>query len=265
MAAVLANWGGYYGQREYLMEVRRMGLTLRSPHVNHAQREFSVSYLEGMPALFMGLDQVRELTRFTQERIQHLRPFHSFNDFVTRVDPRPVEAENLVKAGALDGFGSIPVLLAQVKSASWRGGQLSLFSLDAAPGEEWSLEERVAAEQAVLGVSVSADPLELYAAQISAAGALTTVEAASRLGQTVRIAGMRQGWRNSQTEAGERLHVMPFGDLEGSMEVVIPPKVYRRYRKETSARNPLVVEGVVELDVETGEPFIRAGRLWRLV
>jgi DNA-directed DNA polymerase III PolC len=265
MAAVLANWGGYYGQREYLMEVRRMGLALRPPHVNHAQAEFSVSYPEGEPVLFMGLDQVRDLTRRTQERIQRLRPFHSFSDFVARVDPRPVEAENLALAGALEGFGSIPALLARVKSGAWRGGQLSLFSLDAAPGEDWSLEERVAAEGAVLGISVSADPLELYAAQISAAGALTTVEAASHLGQTVRIAGMRQGWRSSQAEAGERLHAMPFGDLEGSIEVVVPSAVYRRYREEISARYPLLVEGVVELDMETGEPFIRAGRLWRLV
>jgi DNA polymerase III alpha subunit len=139
-----------------------------------------------------------------------------------------------------------------------------LFSLDVSPDEDWSLEERVAAEQAVLGAAVSADPLELYAAQISTAEALTTVEAASRLGQTVRIAGMRQGWRSSQTEAGERLHVMPFGDLEGSIEVAIPPAVYRRYREEISTRHPLLVEGEVNLDAETGEPFIRAARLWRL-
>ena len=264
MAAVLANWGGYYGQREYLMEVRRMDLALRSPHINHAQREFSVAYLEGAPVLFMGLDQVRDLTRRTQERILRLRPYHSFSDFLSRVDPKPVEVENLVRAGSLAGFGTIPALLAQVKSAHWRGGQLPLFSLDKAQGEEWSLEQRVAAEQAVLGAAVSADPLELYAAQISAAGALTTVEAAARLGQTVRIAGMRQGWRSSQAEAGERLHVMPFGDLEGSIEVVIPSAVYRRYREEISARYPLVVEGEVELDAETGEPFIRAGRCWRL-
>jgi len=264
MAAVLANWGGYYGQREYLMEVRRMDLALRSPHINHAQREFSVAYLEGAPVLFMGLDQVRDLTRRTQERILRLRPYHSFSDFLSRVDPKPVEVENLVQAGSLAGFGTIPALLAQVKSAHWRGGQLPLFSLDKAQGEEWSLEQRVAAEQAVLGAAVSADPLELYAAQISAAGALTTVEAAARLGQTVRIAGMRQGWRSSQAEAGERLHVMPFGDLEGSIEVVIPSAVYRRYREEISARYPLVVEGEVELDAETGEPFIRAGRCWRL-
>jgi DNA polymerase III alpha subunit len=36
MAAVLANWGGYYSQRVYLGEARRLGLTVRPPHVNYS-------------------------------------------------------------------------------------------------------------------------------------------------------------------------------------------------------------------------------------
>ncbi|MEA3440828.1 MAG: DNA polymerase III subunit alpha, partial [Chloroflexota bacterium] len=69
LAAVLANWGGYYSQRVYLLEARRLGLAIRPPDIQHARREFSVSYLEGQPVLFMGLDQVRDLTRRTQQRI----------------------------------------------------------------------------------------------------------------------------------------------------------------------------------------------------
>ncbi len=49
MAAVLANWGGYYSQRVYLTEARRMGLALRPPQVNYALPEFSVRYLDGSP------------------------------------------------------------------------------------------------------------------------------------------------------------------------------------------------------------------------
>ncbi len=37
MAAVLANWGGYYSQRVYLTEARRLGLTVRPPHVNYLE------------------------------------------------------------------------------------------------------------------------------------------------------------------------------------------------------------------------------------
>jgi len=59
MAAVLANWGGYYSQRVYMSEARRMGLAVRPPHINHSKREFSACYPDGSPVLYMGLDQVR--------------------------------------------------------------------------------------------------------------------------------------------------------------------------------------------------------------
>jgi len=70
MAAVLANWGGYYSQRVYLTEARRLGLAVRPPHVNFSGRNFVYEQDgQGGKALFMGLDQVRDLTRRTIERI----------------------------------------------------------------------------------------------------------------------------------------------------------------------------------------------------
>ncbi len=71
MAAVLANWGGYYSQRVYLIEARRMGLVVRPPHVNYSIDNFSVvvsSPQNDLPAsktLYMGLEQIRDLTHRT--------------------------------------------------------------------------------------------------------------------------------------------------------------------------------------------------------
>jgi hypothetical protein len=48
------------------------------------------------------------------------------------------------------------------------------------------------------------------------------------------------------------------------MEVVIFGEVYRRSRAELSGPGPYLVEGVVELDEEKGEPYIRAERVERL-
>jgi DNA polymerase-3 subunit alpha len=263
MAAVLANWGGYYGQGRYLMEARHLGLAVRPPHINFSLREFGVSYVEDRPVLFMGLDQVRDLTRRTQSRIISHRPFHSLGDFLARVDPRPVEAENLVQAGALDGFGSIPALLSALKSPQQRGGQLSLFPLEVPEQADWPLEQQAAAQQAVLGVSVSIHPLELIANRITEANALSTVDAAARVGQLVRVAGIRQGWRR-QAVGRETIYSMSLEDLEGELEIVISAPVYQRYRQEFSSRDPLVVEGVLELDSERGEPFIRVEKAWKI-
>lgn len=261
MAAVLANWGGYYSQRVYLTEARRMDLSLRPPHVNHAGRQFSMKYLDGQPVLFMGLDQVRDLTRRTQEAILREQPFRSLDDFLARADPRPVEAENLVKTGCLEGFGTIPALLHRLEGGGWRGGQLSLFSLDFTAGEDWSLPQKVAAQEELLGTGVIAHPLELVVKQIAGAGALTTVEAAARLGNRVRVAGMRQTWRRTGTAGGDYIYFMSLEDLEGMLNVVIFSDVYRRSRAAFTTPGPYILEGMVEFDRELGEPFIRAEKV----
>lgn len=264
MAAVLANWGGYYSQRVYMTEARRMGLKLRPPEVNYAEQEFSVKFLDGEPVLFMGLDQVHELTHRTQTAIQHNRPFRTFGDFISRVDPRPVEAENLVKVGALQSFGSIPALLRQLQQGGWKAGQLSLFSLGENAIEDWNLAQKVSAQEEILGMGVDAHPLELVQSKIDDTGALSTVEAASRLGQHVKVAGTRQIWRRSITTRGDYIYFMSLEDLEGMLDVVITSDVYRHSKVALSTPGPYVVEGMVSLDNQRAEPVIRAERIWAL-
>ena len=265
MAAVLANWGGYYSQRVYLTEARRMKLALHPPHVNHARREFSTSFVNGEAALFMGLDQVRDLTGRTQARILNQRPFRSLEDFLVRVDPRPAEAVNLARCGALEGFGTIPVLLDRLAQGGWQGGQYPLFTLPGESSLDWSRAKKAAAQEAVLGASVIAHPLELVESEIAASGALTSLEAANRLGQRVRLAGMRQSGRRFKTGRGELGYFMSLEDLEGMLDVIFSAQAYRRSRSELSGAGPYILEGVLEMDSRKGEPFLRAERLWRII
>jgi DNA polymerase III alpha subunit len=263
MSAVLANWGGYYSQRVYLTEARRMGLALRPPHINHAQPEFHVGREGGASVLYMGLNQVRDLTARTQQRILRERPFTSLSDFLARADPRRQEAQVLIKSGALQGFGPIPALLRELRGGARQPGQLALFA--AAPDEpDWTLEQRVAAQEEWLGASVDAHPLELVAGRIAQAGALTTVAAAAQLGRKVRVAGMRQTWHRTATARGGYIYFMSLDDLEGMLDVVIFDDVYRRHRQALATPGPYVVEGHVELDPGRGEPAIRAERIWLL-
>jgi DNA-directed DNA polymerase III PolC len=260
MAAVLANWGGYYSQRVYISEVRRMGLEIQAPQVNHSLRQFSVQYPEGQPVLFMGLDQVRDLTRRTQRRILQERPFHSIIDFLARADPRPQEAENLAKTGALREFGSIPHVLEIIQAGGWQGGQLQLFPASSNLDQEWSIGERVAAQEALLGASVDAHPLELVADQIAASGAITTLEASKRPGQVLRVAGMRQTWRRSSKISGYT-YFMSLEDLEGMIDVIISAETYNRYRNALALPGPYLIEGTIELPRGETVPHLRAERI----
>jgi DNA-directed DNA polymerase III PolC len=270
MAAVLANWGGYYSQRIYLGEARRLGLTVRPPHVNYSGRNFVLADvvagqdLQPQKALFMGLDQVKELTSRTIERIIHGRPFCSLEDFLARADPRPQEAENLARVGALEGLGTIPAILRRLQGGGWQAGQPSLFEWSDSGGEDWTLEQKVAAQQELLGVSLDAHPLELAADKLSAAGAITTVEAAGRVGQRVTVAGLRQNGHRSRTARGEPMMFLTLEDLAGMLDVVLFPDVYRQARGVVHSSEPLLVTGVVEMDAARGEPLLRAEKVAKL-
>ncbi len=259
MAAVLANWGGYYSQRVYLSEARRSGLAVRPPHVNHSRRNFVVAGAsDGGQTLYMGLDQVRDLTGRTIERVISGRPFGSLEDFLVRADPRPQEAGNLARVGALDGFGSIPAILDRLEGGGWKAGQPSLFGWEAREIEDWTLEQKAAAQQELLGISLDASPLELAADRIAAAGAITTAEAAGRIGQRVTVAGARQSSHRSKTARGELMMFLTLEDLTGMLDAVVFPDVYRRFRGALGSSGPILVTGVIEMDESRAEPLLRA-------
>lgn len=260
MAAVLANWGGYYSQRVYLTEARRLGLTLRPPHVNHSRHEFTVVMHHQTPTLYMGLNQVRELTRRTIAGIERGRPFRSLDDFLTRVDPRPVEAEHLARVDAFAGLIDPQRALERLKGG-WSAGQPGLFETFEAEGDDSrSLTERVTDEEEILGAAVSAHPLELAAGRYGEA--LTTVQAAARTGETVKVAAMRQTWRRTRNAQGERVYHMVAEDLEGMIDCVIPNVIYDRHRAAFSTGpGPFVLEGEVVPNAETGEAELLISRV----
>lgn len=258
MAAVLANWGGYYSQRVYLSEARHMGLTVRQPHVNYSRTSFQVR--DG--SLYMGLEQVRDLTRRTIQRIIQYVPFHSLDDFLSRVDPREQEAVNLAKIGAMDGFGSIPGILRRLQSG-WQAGQMSLFGwVD--EGEDWAREQKMAAQMEILGVSLEAHPLELAADQISQSGAIPSIDAAERIGKRVTVAGVRQTSHRSRTAKGEPMLFLTIEDLSGTLDAIVFPNVYRAAKDLLSSATPMLLTGIMEMDSTRGEPYLRVERAVRL-
>ena len=250
-----------------------MGLTVRPPHVNYSNHNFVVACPEsGRKVLFMGLDQVRNMTRRTIGRIQRSRPFVSLEDFLTRVDPPPQEAEYLARIGAFESWGTIPALLRRLHSGGWQAGQPGLFDyfdhgadpnnlsgIDSA--EDWTLEQKVAAQNELLGISLDAHPLELVANKISSAGAISTVEAAGRVGQRVTVAGIRQSGHRSRTARGDLMMFLTLEDLTGMLDVVVFPAIFRQARELVQSSEPFLVTGVIKIDPGHSEPLLMAEKV----
>jgi DNA polymerase III alpha subunit len=258
MAAVLANWGGYYSQRVYLGEARRMGLTVRPPHINYSAHNFTIKKLNDLEqsALFMGLDQVKELTYQTIQRIIRFAPFQSVEDFLTRVDPRTQEADNLARVGALEGLGNIPSILRRLQNGGWQQNQLSLFGWTDSGEEDWSLQKKVDAQLELLGVSIAAHPLELIADKLNGTGTVSTVDAVARVGRRVTIGGVQQASHTTRTVRGDMLF-LSVEDLQGTLEAILFPEVSRQAKTLISSTKPFLLTGIMEMDTERGEPFLR--------
>lgn len=203
------------------------------------------------------------MTRRTIQQILLKRPFRTLDEFLTKVDPRPVEAGNLIQCGALAGLGTIPSLLEQLEKGSRRPGQPSLFGQPLSSDlPEWDLARRAAAQQEILGASVDAHPLEIFADQLKKIQPLNTVEALENPGKRITVAGVRQSSRRSRTSSGEMMAFLTLEDFEGMLDVILFPAVYRATRREAFTENlPLVIEGNIETDANQEEPFLRAERV----
>jgi DNA polymerase III alpha subunit len=259
MCAVLGYSGGYYSQRVYLMETRRLGLTVNPPHINHANERFRVAYPNGQPVLYMGLNQVHDLTHKTIKAIITQRPFHSVEDFLVRVNPQRKEAQHLIVSGALEGLATIPEALQHIKHTQPRG-QMNLFATPT-PEEDWDILQKSQAQQEVLGISLEISPLEKFADQIQSAGAVSTLEAENLIGTLICVAGMRQAYRRFRNRSNQMMAHLTLEDFEGSLAVLIPPQPYRRYHQLLSEVGPFLVEGTVEEDQKRGRVRLVAERI----
>ena len=213
----------------------------------------------------MGLDQVRDLTRQTQKRIIAGRPFRSLDDFLTRVDPRRKEAENLVKIGALQGIGTIPKLLAQLKIGKWSYAQPPLFSLDVMVDEpDWDMATRVAAQREILGTSVEFHPIELYAVPIAGIDSVSTADALTQEGETISIVGLRQTAQRFYAHQGEPYYILELEDMDGVLPVRMSPDFYRKHRQIMSSTKPFIVTGEMSRSALTAEPELIAKKVFPL-
>ncbi len=232
-------------------ECRRLGIPVLPPDVHASHLEFTV---EGSSIRF-GLLAVKNVGHGAIESIVEAREaggaFRSFADFCNRVDLRLVNKrvlESLAKVGALNEVGHPAQLLvaldevlaaAQADQRERASGQISFFDLAAEPGAleaplpaatEVPVRERLRWEKELLGLYLSDHPLGEVAERI---GRFVTAYSGelkdeSLEGERVVVGGVVTGVRPVITKARATMAVVTLEDLQGSIEVVVFPRLYEQ-------------------------------------
>jgi DNA polymerase-3 subunit alpha len=235
-----------------IAECRRMGIEVLPPDVHRSDVEFTV---EGQATRF-GLLAVKNVGQGAIESIIAARqeggPFRSLADFCSRVDLRLANRkvlESLTRVGALNAFGHPAQILLGLDDAMAVGqaaqrdrvsGQTSLFDLgaeDAAAFErplpqttEVPVRERLRWEKELLGIYLSEHPMGEVAEQV---GRFVTAYSGdlrdeSLDGQRIVVGGIVTGFRTIITKSKSTMGVATLEDLQGTMEVIVFPKLYEQ-------------------------------------
>jgi DNA-directed DNA polymerase III PolC len=225
------------------------------------------------------LETIRAILRSREER----GAFRSLEDFLARVPVERDEIESLIKCGALDEVGqavqpvhakygeeigqarqpvsrpSRPALLWQLNlllsngaHAPSTGNDTKLFSELAGPATQMEIpalpdytrEQRLAYEQAILEVCVSGHPLDLVARN----GEAWSEDVERRIGQRVTLLGWLITFRHVGTKDLRNMMFATLEDQRGLFEVVLFPEAYARFGRWVYEARILRVTGRVEVD-----------------
>ncbi|MBI2782108.1 MAG: DNA polymerase III subunit alpha [Chloroflexi bacterium] len=246
-------------------ECRRLGIEVRPPDVGRSAVEFTVE--DG--GIRFGLLAVKNVGQGAIESIIAAReaegPFKSLGDLCRRIDLRLANRkvlESLAKVGAMSAFGHAAQILEGLDDAMAAGaatqrdlatGQTSLFDVGATESMvlerplpkavEVPVRERLRWEKELLGLYLSEHPMGEVADQVgdyvtAYSGDLKSDETLD--GQRLVVGGIVVAARTVVTRTRSTMSVVTLEDLQGSIEVVVFPRLY-----ETTG--PIWQEGAILL------------------
>jgi DNA polymerase-3 subunit alpha len=120
---------------------------------------------------------------------------------------------------------------------------------------------KLAWEKELLGLYVTAHPLEDYAHTLSQLSSIATLKA-SGINQTIVIGGLVTSVKTIITKRGEQMCFASVEDLSGTIEVVVFPRCYAESKNILQADSFVKIWGKFESD--EGESKILADRITNL-
>ena len=113
------------------------------------------------------------------------------------------------------------------------------------PIAEWSDREKLEREKEVLGLYLSAKPLDAYRRQIVWLEALSFAKAATQAGAVV-CCGTVKNKKIISTKKGDRMAFVELEDSSGFAEIIVFPKVFQRVSELLESQSIFVVRGIAE-------------------
>ena len=279
MAALLSVYKGVTDRVAlYAAECRRMGLKVLPPSVDRSGLDFEIEDLaDGEAVIRYGLGAIKNVGQSAVETIIAARPevgFANLEDFARKVDLRQVgkrAMESLIRVGALDELGARLDLLESLErimsysTTHFRAaevGQLSIFGDSTGVAEELVLRPAVVDvswrrqlgwEKELLGSYVSDHPLAERMEDLSKVVTHYSGEISDATeGEKVTVAGEIGAIRPYLTRAGKEMGFLSLEDLQGTVELVVFPRLWGKISSDIELNQIVVVEGRV--DGNRGEP-----------
>ncbi|MFD4257788.1 DNA polymerase III subunit alpha [Streptomyces sp. NPDC058534] len=276
MAALLTSVGDDKDKAAvYLADARKNGVRVLQPDVNESVAEFTAV---GDDVRF-GLRSVRNVGDNVIEAIidgRHRKgKISSFSDFLDKADLPALNkraVESLIKAGTFDSLGhsrkgltaihesAIDAIIPVKKAASF--GQDDLFAdlADVGSGKpafgldfpideaEWPRRQLLATEREMLGLYVSAHPLDGAEHILSRARDCSVADllASGRTTGDVQLSGLITGIQLKMTKQGKHWAIVNLADRDASIEVLFFPTAYQLVQHALAEDNVISVKGKIE-------------------
>ncbi|MBA2266186.1 MAG: DNA polymerase III subunit alpha, partial [Chloroflexi bacterium] len=296
MTAVM---NGFSGRAEkvaaVIAECRRLGIEVRPPDVQKSSAPFTVETdAAGVPeAIRFGMAAIKNVGEGAIEAITTVRdggeepgPFRSLTDLCQRVDLRTVNKrvmESLIKANAVASLGTASALLGALDGALENGqrhqrdvaaGQSTLFDLFVPTagdgsvqfldgGDEIPRRERLRWEKELIGLYLSEHPLGDIAGELPDYVTAYTGDLAEEAeAAKVTLGGILISSRRVVTRAGSTMLVATLEDLQGSVEVVVFPKVFEQTANSWADDSIVLITGRIDRRDDSPQILCEAVHAW---
>ena len=270
---------------EYVYSCRSMGIKILPPDINEGESGFSAKG----DSIRYGLTAIKNVGKAVIDNIVAEREargiYKDLEDFISRTAPLGVNKraiENFIKAGAFDSFGAtrkqMMMVYAQIVDSvnqdkkDTMQGQMSLFDIADEDQKknykmqmpnvgEYDNDQKLEFEKEVIGIYASGHPLSDMEGKwkrvitnmsldfaVPEEGENYKIKDKSR----VTVGGIITTVTRKFTKRGEQMAFLTLEDLVGTVEIVVFPRQFDKYREILMEGRKIFITG--EADIQENAP-----------